>query len=304
MIVKVFQGPGNQLFQYAYGLAASKRVGAELKLDLSWFDSNSSHRSYILDRFKIETPIASREEIEFVRTCNGQNFLEYRFNRLRNDLAPRHKKAVVKEDLSVFDEKLKCPFRNSHIEGYFSTEKFFDDSMHTIRHALQFRNEMSEPVSEIATSIDSNTVALSIRRGDFLGNPLHNICSVQYFQRAIELMSTKVENPKYLVFSDEREWVLTNMKFGVSVTVIPSMSDPMDHMRLMSLCQNHIIPNSTYSWWGAWLSDPNIVIAPDIWLSSDRAIHMEKFGHWVETNHTVPNGWVRIPAYLTGETMM
>jgi hypothetical protein len=163
---------------------------------------------------------------------------------------------------------------------------------------------MSKQVSEIASSIDSNTVALSIRRGDFLGNPLHNVCSLEYFQRAIEHMGTKLENPKYLVFSDEEEWVRSNMKFEVPFNVIPSMVDPMDHMRLMSLCRNHIVPNSTYSWWGAWLSNPKMVIAPDLWLTADRGIHQKLFGHWVETVHTVPESWIRIPARLDRETMM
>lgn len=304
MIIKVFQGPGNQLFQYAFGLAAANRVGAELKLDLSWFETNSYHRSYILDRFHIKTLVATKDEIDYVKRCNGQNILEYRYNILRNALAPRHKKAVVKEDLSVFDEKLKRPHQDSHIEGYFSTEWFFDDSISQVRNALQFRAEMSESVAEIANTVDSNTVALSIRRGDFLGNPLHNICSVKYFQRAIDRMRMKLNDPKFLVFSDEQDWVSNNMKFEVPVTLVPSFEDPMDHMRLMSLCKNHIIPNSTYSWWGAWLSNPEMVIAPDIWLSKDKEVHLKSFGHWVETGHTVPSEWFRIPASLAGETMM
>ncbi len=60
IIVKIFQGPGNQMFQYAYGLAASKRVGTELKLDLSCFKDNSDHRQYILDRFRSEAPDTSK----------------------------------------------------------------------------------------------------------------------------------------------------------------------------------------------------------------------------------------------------
>lgn len=304
LIVKIFQGPGNQLFQYAYGLAASKRIGAQLKLDLSWFDTNSHHRSYILDRFNVNTPVATQEEIEYMKTCNGRNFFEYRLNLLRNDLAPRHRKAVVEEDLSFFDAALKQPYKNSYIEGYFSSEQFFIDQKTDILKAITFRNEATDKVKVIADRINHQTVAFSIRRGDFLGNDLHNICSVQYFQRAIEKVKEFVSEPNLLIFSDEIEWLKSHLTFEVPFSFVEGVEDHMDHMRLMSLCQNHIIPNSTFSWWGAWLAQPKLVIAPDLWISDEPLIHEKYFGHWVETRHTVPQSWIRIPARLDGETMM
>lgn len=304
IIVKIFQGPGNQMFQYAYGLAAAKRVGTELKLDLSWFEKNSGHRAYILDRFKIQTPIASNEEIEYIRSKNGKNFLEYRYNLLRNELASRHRKAVVKEDLSKIDEELKRPYKNSYIEGYFSTEQFFADAEKEVRTAFQFVNQMPANVQEIADSINEHTVAFSIRRGDFLGNPLHNMCSIEYFKRAVERMKKVVPELNLLIFSDEIEWIESNLKFEMPHRFVQGVADHMDHMRLMSLCKHHIIPNSTFSWWGAWLSQPKTVFAPDLWITDDEKVHQETFGHWVETRHTVPESWIRIPAKLEGENLM
>ncbi len=292
------------MFQYAFGLAASKRIGAELKLDLSWFDLNSDHRSYILDRFNITTPVATQKEIEYVRSCNGRNFFEYRFNVLRNSLAPRHKKSVVKEDLSVFDEVLRRPHVNSYLEGYFSTEGFFDDHKSEIRKAYQFKKAPSSRVGELSDSINDSTVAFSIRRGDFLGNALHNLCSIGYFQRAIKKIKEQVSEPNILIFSDEMDWVEEHIKFDVPHKFVIGVADHMDHMRLMSMCKHHIIPNSTFSWWGAWLSDPKLVVAPDLWIADDPAIHNKYFGHWVETRHTVPESWIRIPASLAGEEMM
>jgi hypothetical protein len=304
VIIKIFQGPGNQMFQYAYGLAVAKRIGAELKLDLSWFESNSDHRSYVLDRFNIETPIASAEEIEYIRTKNGRNILEYRYNLLRDSLAYRHKKAVVKEDLSKFDEELKWPFKNSYIEGYFSTEQFFQDAEMEVHNAFQFANPMPSDVQKIADSINNNTVAFSIRRGDFLENPLHNICSIEYFRRAIDRMKKNIPELELLVFSDELYWVEANITIDVPHRFVRGVKDHMDHMRLMSLCKHHIIPNSTFSWWGAWISQPTTVIAPDLWITDDEKVHQNMFGHWVETRHTVPKGWVRIPSRLKGETQL
>jgi hypothetical protein len=304
IIVKIFQGPGNQMFQYAYGLALSKRLGVELKLDTSWYESNSDHRSYILNRFNVETEIATTEEVEYIRTLNGKNVFDYRFNIIRDKFAARHKKAVIKEDLSIFDRGLLRPNQSSLIEGYFTTQDFFADYKPDIRKAFQFVIETPSEIREIANSINKKTVALSIRRGDFLGNNLHNICSVEYFNRAIDKIKESVSEPELLIFSDDESWVRSNMNFGVPHEFVGTVDDHMNHMRLMSMCKNHIIPNSTFSWWGVWLSQPQFVIAPNLWLTSNKAVHEKYFGHWVETSHTVPSTWTRIPAALDGETMM
>lgn len=304
LIVKIFQGPGNQLFQYAYGLAAAKRIGAELKLDTTWFKDNSSHRAYILDRFGITTPIATQEEIDWVKTCNGKNFLEYRYNLLRNKFASRGKKVFVKEDLSKFDSELLYPSASSYIEGYFSTAKFFQDFETDIRAALQFQTEETKAFESIAQAIDDSTIALSVRRGDFLNNPLHNVCSKEYFYRAVNEVTQVVQNPRLLIFSDDIDWVSESFNLDLPHSFATGLEDHMNHMRLMSLCRNHIIPNSTFSWWGAWLSKPQTVIAPDLWLTDDRQVHVKALGHWAETKHTVPENWKRIPACLPNEELM
>ena len=304
MIIKIFQGPGNQMFQYAYALAASKRIGAELKLDLSWYAENSAHRPYILDRFNISAAVATKEEVEYVKSKNAPNFLNYRWNILRDSIALRHKKAVVFEDLSKVDLDLLNTYKNSYVEGYFTSELFFNDFKKEVRQELRFQPTISQSVKEIVDSIDVNTVAISIRRGDFIGNQLHNICSKEYFYRAIEKTQEAIENPTLLIFSDELEWITENMKFDVPHSIVPKLEDSMDYMRLMSYCSNHIIPNSTFSWWGAWLSKPKLVIAPDFWLAQDVKAHENAFGHWVETKHTVPENWLRIPAQLDGELLM
>lgn len=304
MIVKIFQGPGNQMFQYAYALAATKRIGAELKLDLSWYEKNSDHRPYILDRLSITAQVASKEEIEFTKSKNAPNFLQYRWNLFRDSTAQRHKKVLVSEDLSKVDLDLLRPYKNSYVEGYFTSEVFFQDYQKEVRKEFRFNPTSCKEVKQIENLIDSKTVAISIRRGDFVGNPLHNICSKEYFYRAIEKLQCLIEDLNLLVFSDDLAWVGRNMKFDKPYRIVPKLEDPMDYMRLMSLCKNHVIPNSTFSWWGAWLSIPNIVVAPEFWLSQDVDVHQNTFGHWVETKHTVPNRWVKIPPRLNGETLM
>lgn len=303
LIVKIFQGPGNQLFQFAYGLAAAKRIRTELKVDLSWFELNSGHRTYILDRFNAQIEVATPEEIEWVRSCNGKNFLQYRFNLLRNHLAPRHKKAVVKENLSIFDSDLLKPHKAAYVEGYFSAQNFFADCDAEVRSALTFKGNGSVRFNEIAAVVNDKTVALSVRRGDFVNNRLHSVCSIGYYQRAIDRIKELVDQPNLLVFSDDLDWVKSNIPFDTEHQFATDFEDHMEHMRLMSLCRHHIIPNSTFSWWGAWLAEPKNVIAPDLWLTADKEVHFEVMGHWAETNHTVPKDWIRIPACLPNEVV-
>jgi len=99
-------------------------------------------------------------------------------------------------------------------------------------------------------------------------------------------------------------WVKENMKFDAHPVFVDDMNDHMEHIRLMQKCKYHIIPNSTFSWWGAWLSEPKLVVAPQHWLNPDREIHLNEFGKWVETSHTVPESWIRIPNSLKGEQLM
>jgi hypothetical protein len=106
------------------------------------------------------------------------------------------------------------------------------------------------------------------------------------------------------VFSDDLDWVKSNIHFGIENQFATDLEDHMEHMRLMSLCNHHIIPNSTFSWWGAWLAQPENVIAPDLWLTADKEVHKEVMGHWAETSHTVPEDWIRIPACLPNEVVV
>jgi hypothetical protein len=305
IIVKIFQGPGNQLFQLAYGLAASSRVGVPLKLDLTWFKDNAHHRQYILDHFTVDLNIATEAEIDFVKQCDGRNFIEYRYNLLRNRWAKRHRKNVVVEDLSKFDGEILTPYKNCHVEGYFSSPLFFSDSIDLIRKNFSFRPILDPITQNYADRMAGpNTVALSVRRGDFMKYPLHNICSLEFYSRAINRLAQEFENLQVFVFSDDVEWVQNHLRLPVKFNSVRGMADYMDHMFLMSLCKIHVIPNSTFSWWGAWLSDPLRVIAPENWLNPNIDLHREAFGHWVETKHTVPDDWIRIPEFLAGETKL
>ncbi len=307
LIMRIIQGPGNQLFQYAYALATSKRIGTDFKLDLEWYEHNSDHRPYVLDRFNISAPVATKEEIDYIRTKNASNFLSYRWNLLRDALAPRHKKVLVEEELTMVDEKLKYPHNNVYVSGYFTSEIFFSDYKAEVLKELQFIGEMNEKSKEVAEMMQqSNSVAISFRRGDFLNSEWQNVCSLEYTQRSMEAMRETVDNPVYFVFSDELEWIKANIKFEGNVQFMDfNYPDYMEDMRLMTYCKNHIITNSTFSWWGAYLSESENIYCPEHWLNPDIETHKRVFdGKWVEFSHVLPTSWKRIPNLAPGDTLM
>ena len=122
---------------------------------------------------------------------------------------------------------------------------------------------------------DSESVSVHIRRGDYLKKDLRpiygDICTVDYYHRALEYVHNKIENPKIFMFSDDMQWVKDNL-LEPGMILVNEMSewDGMTDMYLMTQCRHHIIANSSFSWWGAWLGDnpDKIVVAPVRWFNN------------------------------------
>ncbi len=130
-------------------------------------------------------------------------------------------------------------------------------------------------------------MSIHIRRGDFLNNERHNTDKNSYYKEAIELIENKVENPVFFVFSDDMDWVKTNLNAKHETNFI-DFNDALtnfEDMKLMSACKHNIIANSSFSWWAAWLNrnENKIVIAPKKWLNDDS-----------NTNDIIPETWIKI----------
>ena len=117
---------------------------------------------------------------------------------------------------------------------------------------------------------------------------LHGACCLEYYQRAIDKIAETVANPHYFVFSDDHEWAQQHLHLN-SPTVYMTHNGPdkdYEDLRLMSLCKHHVIANSTFSWWGAWLgsSQQKMVIAPKRWFNDDKR----------DTSQFMPGTWIRM----------
>ena len=169
----------------------------------------------------------------------------------------------------------KSDKKNKLFVGFYESDKYFDGIRDVLR--TEFEPKYPERIenAELYKIIrDKESICISIRRGDFLAPDQiekNYVCTVEYFQKGIELMKEKISDPKFVVFSDDIKWVRENMKFPDG-TIFENGDDPVwEKLRLMYNCKHFIISNSTFSWWAQYLSknDKNkIVIAPKIWKNS------------------------------------
>ncbi|MBP9152448.1 MAG: alpha-1,2-fucosyltransferase [Flavobacteriales bacterium] len=292
IITRIFQGLGNQLFQYAFGRAMAMRNDTVLKIDKRFFlapevtmNGVTYARKFELDRYNLELTEASDFEIAVFK---GQEIPKL-INRIQWKLSPKLRPKVIKEDLSKFSPELNSLKGNLYLDGYFTSEEFFKDYASTIRKEVTLKSEMNLVNREWAAKIaNCNSVCISLRRTDFLANPTHNVCSTDYYLNGLnkvqELLGRDIE---VFIWSDDNKWTVENFKPPYPCHYMShNFPDFHEDLRLMTHCKHHVIPNSTFSWWAAWLGEHEgqIVVAPKRWLNSTD----------VEYNHVVPDRWHKI----------
>ena len=182
---------------------------------------------------------------------------------------------------------------NVYLEGFWHSEKYFKDIENVIRQEFTIRDEPDALNKEMANKIMAcEPVSIHIRRGDYVSdkktNEFHGTCSLEYYNDAIGIITKEIKAPHFFVFSDDPVWVQDNLKLKFSTTylVYNGAEKAYEDLRLMSLCKHHIIANSSFSWWGAWLSgNPyKIVIAPKKWFNDET----------IDTSDLIPDEWFRI----------
>lgn len=156
--------------------------------------------------------------------------------------------------------------------GYFQSEKYFSENEKTIRELFSMDKSTSEYLAEKYGHIfDSSKklVSLHVRRGDYLRlSEFHHVCTLDYYKKAME----KFSDVMYVVFSDDLMWCKLNLPLGEGYVFAEGNKDFQD-LYLMSLCDHHIIANSSFSWWGAWLNEnkEKKVVAPRKWFGPKNA---------------------------------
>jgi len=278
-IIKLTGGLGNQMFQYALGRSLSIKNNQPMKLDtrnyfLNSLDTKTDTRIYGLKHFAINAPIASREEISRILSAAPRNKLLTLFDRIKaaSLVYPYYMGYVIKEpdgNLWKFDERLLDHLftHDVYIKGYWQTERYFSSESKTIKKEFSVITPPSEYNRLTLNRIKScNATSLHIRRGDNTNpeNPSGTL-PMTYYEQATTIIKLKFPNTHFFVFSDDINWAKKNLSIGFNVTYIENEASlDYEDMRLMMNCNNHVIANSTFSWWGAWLAyqNNNLVVAP------------------------------------------
>lgn len=285
MIVRITGGLGNQMFQYAFKLMLDHRYeGHNNVIDTSFYKDRNIHNGYELKRiFNIEE-----------KEINVSVFYRKVFSRL---LYPFYlcNKSFVKTPFTLsetrfgFYNKVKSinPISNFIFDGYWQSEDYFVDISDTLRKTFTFPalDDKNKRVLQVRQPI----VSVHIRRGDFLKASMYrDLSESEYYTKAIEYIHNHIEDPFFLFFSDDPDWVSQQFEYLPNKTIVNwnKGADSFRDMQLMSLCKHNIVANSSFSWWGAWLNNnPNkIVIAPSRYFTIEN----------INEDHLVPSKWIRI----------
>ena len=256
---------GNQMFQYAAlrGIAANKNY--------EWCIPN--HNEVVVDS------LGNKLRIELF-DC----FELYGLNSNNISVLDQGHAPLVIEKQFHFDEDLYNFCSNEvSLYGFFQSEKWFSAIKEQIREDFTFRENILAPCKQIMGSIES-PLSIHIRRGDFLINSVnHHNLGIDYYEEALSHFDS---NLQVIVFSDDPEWCSSQDLFVGDRFLISENNSSYIDMCLMSLCKYHIIANSTFSWWGAWLSNSEKVIAPSKWFGPNNASK--------NTKDLYPDKWIVI----------
>nr|VFK56986.1 MAG: Glycosyl transferase family 11 [Candidatus Kentron sp. TUN]VFK64708.1 MAG: Glycosyl transferase family 11 [Candidatus Kentron sp. TUN] len=279
IITHLFCGLGNQMFQYAAGRALSLRHGVPLAIDRRGLDLCG--RSYGLHRFALQAMDADPKHLP-----------EPEIHRLPKQFKSEVCRNIFKEEaFRFYPEVLDLP-DGTYLVGFWQSERYFQDAEDIIRRDFLFRDPPSPINAEYLKRIQKGiSISVHIRRGDYLQPEYAQIgtCSLDYYRRAAKLIQEQVgSDAKFYLFSDDSDWVRDNVRFHGEMHIVRhnDVTTDFEDLRLMSACSHHIIANSTFSWWAAWLNPSvnKIVVAPARWFRTDEA----------DYRAVVPDRWWRI----------
>jgi GR25 family glycosyltransferase involved in LPS biosynthesis len=255
IVMRLAGGLGNQMFQYAYGLALARKLGVELAILYVGKDPN---RRFALEVFGVHKLKKLKTEHISLISFNGG-----------------YKDGILEHLERELEAKACAEVR---IKGSFENEKFFLPVAAEIRSKFQLTRNLPEFVA------GRTPVAVHVRLGDHESNPTYGACSPNYFSEAFSIMRSRIQNPVFLVFSDEPAKCGAYVPQGDDVHVMPELTD-VEAYATMQSCKAFVLSNSTFGWWPAWISNSQYVICPDRYFT-----HCD----W----DIFPERWLKLPAAL------
>lgn len=278
IIARPMGGLGNQLFQYANAYALSKSLNMPLGIDDRFYKNYQLHGGYRLSKLSLSASVLSDVELK----C----FPEWQARiATRIPLFGQIMTRWVHE--ANFTTKEKMRNANHLLIGYWQRSDLFQPYLKDLKK--EFIPVTVDPeIKKLASQMHcSNSVSIHVRRGDYINNPtalkVHGVCSTDYYIQAINKIKACISQPVFYVFSDDIEWCKSHLDLDSTFIYIENNS-PESDLWLMSHCKHHIIANSTFSWWGAWLGQHSqqVVISPEPWFEIPQRHTIDpSLPHWV-----------------------
>lgn len=264
LIVKITDGFGNQLFQYAAGYSVAKKNNMKLYLDLSEYKENS-FRKYELGKLNIVENFADEEML-----CNVNN--------------------VYKERFFNYDSEIYSIHSSTILEGFWQSEKYFCICENDILEQFTFKDmAFMKNNHYLNMMMACNSVGIHVRTQDYLIYPdskIHYVCTPQYYSNAVAEIRKIVDNPVFFVFSDNLFLAQKFLDDDLNYILVNS-DNWMEDFYLMQKTKHNIIANSSFSWWAAWLNKnkDKIIIAPECWFSATSTN---------DYSDVVPDSWIKV----------
>lgn len=294
IVARLAGGLGNQMFQYAAGFALAHRNSDSFSLDTTAFHQGPGRgetlRALGIEDFQISAPVLSKSDAYKRRNPYGPVSKAFRFLRRK----------IFRQYFVDWHPDVMKRSGDVYLEGYFQSERYFESIPSLLRREFSLRESFSRTIEGLARDIEigpGTPVSLHVRRGDYVSNSRNaailDICTPDYYSRAVDHLASIVSDMRLVIFSDDIEWVLSNIPESRSALYLSScLSDsgqtllPSQEMALMASCRHHIISNSTFSWWGAYLNPraEKLVVAPSRWTNGS------EFDH----KNILPPDWIRL----------
>lgn len=295
IVIKFSGGLGNQMYQYViYKIMMELYPEITVKADLTFYKLLNEHNGFeIVDDFICENiNIALKNEIstfcskyipgkiegylpEFIRKKIAFSW-QYKFSKLKSWMNPSKNKTVITGyEINVYNPlitKLNVKNNSFYLDGLWQNMQYFEGYEEKILEWFKFKRKYSDKEVKVLELIKSNNaVSIHVRRGDFVKSTL-DICGKEYYKKAIEIISNKINSPYFFVFTDDYDYaseLFDNLKNKYIVK--GNTRDAIYDMMLMSECKHNIISNSTFSFWASFLNknSDKIVIAPKYCVKND-----------------------------------
>lgn len=298
--ISLIGGLGNQMFQYAAGKALAERHGVPLALDISGF-RNYALRPFLLDRLLVPEAITSVQEEPTPKTELNFTRAKWkgRIDRLLGKaglpkLAPSPNE--YREPHFQYDPAFEALGPQTALFGYFQSERYFSSIAGNLRDWFSLREPPGVAAAAALRRIETSRLPISVhvRRGDYLKpgtHEVHGILGESFYRQVFNLLESKIgREVELFIFSDDpaaAEQVLSFLPGSCLNHVRGDPERPWEDMALMACCRHHVIANSSFSWWGAWLNraPDKIVVAPRAWFAP------AEFGKR-NTGDLYPPGWI------------